>query len=93
MVEFEPPFALPELENHSRQKAPVNRQGSVTSATIDFENVRNKIQDITNLALQVYNNLLDIGVAREQARMVLPQNMYTEFYATVNLRNLPGISG
>jgi thymidylate synthase (FAD) len=29
-----------------------------------------------------------MGVAREHARMVLPQNMYTEFYATVNLRNL-----
>ena len=28
------------------------------------------------------------GVCREQARMVLPQNMYTEHYGTVNLNNL-----
>tara|TARA_A100001201_G_scaffold139295_1_gene131073 strand:- start:311 stop:538 length:228 start_codon:yes stop_codon:yes gene_type:complete len=28
------------------------------------------------------------GVCREQARMVLPQNMYTEYYGTVNLNNL-----
>ena len=35
-----------------------------------------------------YNNLLKAGVCREQARGVLPQNMYTEYYGTVNLSNL-----
>ena len=29
-----------------------------------------------------------MGIAREHARIILPQNMYTEFYGTVNLRNL-----
>ena len=28
------------------------------------------------------------GVCREQARMVLPQSMYTEYYGTCNLNNL-----
>ena len=28
------------------------------------------------------------GVCREQARGVLPQNLYTEYYGTVNLNNL-----
>ena len=28
------------------------------------------------------------GICREQARMVLPQNMYTEYYGTCNLNNL-----
>ena len=28
------------------------------------------------------------GVCREQARGVLPQNMYTEYYGTANLNNL-----
>ena len=31
-------------------------------------------------ALQTYHNLLSDGVAPEQARMVLPQSMYTEWY-------------
>ena len=35
-----------------------------------------------------FNNLLDAGVCREQARMILPQNLYTEYYGTVNLNNL-----
>jgi thymidylate synthase (FAD) len=38
--------------------------------------------------LKFYNNLIDAGVCREQARGVLPQNMYTEYYGTVNLNNL-----
>lgn len=35
----------------------------------------------------LYTSMLKAGVAREQARMVLPQNMYTEYYGTVNLHN------
>tara|TARA_A100001015_G_C14900145_1_gene676092 strand:- start:354 stop:1091 length:738 start_codon:yes stop_codon:yes gene_type:complete len=36
----------------------------------------------------LFNDLLKAGVCREQARMVLPQNLYTEYYGTVNLNNL-----
>lgn len=39
-------------------------------------------------AYEFYTFLLDSGVAREQARTVLPQCMYTEFYLTLNLRSL-----
>ena len=38
--------------------------------------------------LRLYNSLVEKGVCREQARGVLPQNMYTEYYGTVNLNNL-----
>lgn len=37
-------------------------------------------------AHSAYTELLDNGVAPELARMILPQNMYTEFYMTSNLR-------
>lgn len=33
-----------------------------------------------------YTMMLEDGVAPEQARMILPQNMYTEFYMSGNLR-------
>jgi len=39
-------------------------------------------------SLMLYGKLLDAGVCREQARGVLPQNMYTEYYGTCNLNNL-----
>ena len=39
-------------------------------------------------SLNLYNRLIKNGVCREQARGVLPQNLYTEYYGTCNLSNL-----
>ena len=39
-------------------------------------------------SVKTYEILLKEGVCREQARIVLPQNLYTEYYGTVNLNNL-----
>ena len=39
-------------------------------------------------SVDLFNALLESGVCREQARGVLPQNLYTEYYGTVNLNNL-----
>ena len=36
----------------------------------------------------LYNKLMNKGVCREQARGVLPQNLYTEYYASANLSNI-----
>jgi len=40
------------------------------------------------ISVNLYNNLMIRGVCREQARGVLPQNLYTEYYGTCNLNNL-----
>lgn len=74
-----------------RKQAKIDRQAS------DFDNKFSEEEnqmfydvflDVINFCEQKYSYLLESGVAREQARMVLPQNMYTEFYQTVNLWNL-----
>jgi len=39
-------------------------------------------------SLVLFEKLIEAGVCREQARGVLPQNLYTEYYGTVNLSNL-----
>lgn len=39
-------------------------------------------------SLNLYNKMLNEGICREQARMVLPQNLYTTYVGTVNLNNL-----
>jgi thymidylate synthase (FAD) len=39
-------------------------------------------------SLKLYKKLIDNGVCREQARMVLPQSMYTEYWCTANLLNI-----
>ena len=65
-----------------------NKQGSVFSDEINNDIAQNIVKKQTDYGLLAYNQLIEMGIAREHARMVLPQNMYTEFYATVNLRNL-----
>ena len=42
----------------------------------------------TMKSIAVFENMIERGVCREQARMILPQNLYTEYYGTVNLNNL-----
>ncbi len=40
------------------------------------------------VSLELFNDLIKAGVCREQARGVLPQNLYTQYYGTANLGNL-----
>ena len=46
------------------------------------------IKEHNRQSLLLYNKLQRAGVCREQARGVLPQNLYTEYYGTCNLSNL-----
>ena len=46
------------------------------------------IQHHHKKSLKLFHSLIEAGVCREQARGVLPQNLYTEYYGTVNLSNL-----
>ena len=39
-------------------------------------------------SLRLFESLLEAGGCREQARGVLPQNLYTQYYGTVSLHNL-----
>jgi len=39
-------------------------------------------------SMSLYKTLIDKGVCREQARGVLPQNLYTQYYGTVDIHNL-----
>jgi thymidylate synthase (FAD) len=41
--------------------------------------------DVIEHCTIIYNNMLKAGVAPEQARMVLPQSMYTSYYVTGSL--------
>jgi len=46
------------------------------------------IKKVYQLAITEYEELLDRGIARELARIVLPVGIYSEFYWTVDLHNL-----
>lgn len=63
-----------------------NRQGSVESP--DFVEPVADIAYITKCSMHIYKKLLDQGVCREQARMVLPLNTYTTVWVNADLNNL-----
>ena len=52
------------------------------------KNTTELMQIHTKSSLSLFEDMIAAGVCREQARMVLPQSMYTEYYGTVNLNNL-----
>lgn len=72
-----------------RRQSQDNKQGSVGLVTgIDVRELEEDIQEQVNISQDLYHELLEAGVCREQARMVLPQNMMVDFVAKVDLRNL-----
>lgn len=65
-----------------------NKQSSVDELT-DNDQIKASmiVQKTHSEALNAYNRLIEMGVAREIARGVLPQNTMTKFYMSGNLRN------
>ena len=51
-----------------------------------FDSIKEDYNSHLEEAVSLYTHMLAQGVAPEQARMILPQSMYTEFYMTSNLR-------
>ncbi|MGM0640028.1 MAG: FAD-dependent thymidylate synthase [Thermotogota bacterium] len=77
------------VPDHIRLQDIKNKQGSFKSNddNITKESIK-KIDKAYEEAYNVYKDLLNKGVAREMARMVLPVGQYTEFYLTANARAL-----
>lgn len=65
-----------------------NKQGSVAAVELDQAALKEEFKEHVDRALATYKKMIAAGVAREMARMVLPVNLYTEFYWTVNARAL-----
>lgn len=96
-VKFEPEFYIPDK---FRVKGDTNKQGSVfpddkwarDNGWRDLEDFNSSMSsDLTSAyetAYDRYIELMESGVANEQARMIIPVGLYTQFYWTVNLRAL-----
>ena len=85
-VDSEPEFYVPDVW---RKKADNVKQGSSDEAVehLDLHEFEDTGYYYTyyDVLLGEYIRLLDAGVAPEQARMILPQSMYTEVIMTGNL--------
>jgi thymidylate synthase (FAD) len=70
------PILNPEDQNHPK-----------FGEWIHPEYASNTIAEHHAYSLDLYNKLIGAGVCREQARGVLPQNLYTEYFFSCNLSN------
>jgi len=71
-----------------RKQSSSNRQASTNEDVEQSDVLAQIVTEHHHQSLTLYNQLLQAGVCREQARGVLPQNLYTEYYGTANLNNL-----
>lgn len=86
--ELEREFYVPELEDIRTQ---VGKPGNYTFEQAEYQTATLAIEIIAesaNTAFDAYEDMLDQGIAKEVARLVLPLNTYTEFIWTVNCRSL-----
>jgi thymidylate synthase (FAD) len=81
-------FYVPEAEDVRSQ---VGKPGAYSFEPVSdevAETTRERLQDVYETAYRTYQELVELGVARELARCALPVGAYTEFYWTVNARSL-----
>ena len=82
-VDDEPEFYTPEVW---RGRSEDKKQGSDDTVSIDVawydrdDGYNSWAEDSCFIALEAYQKMLELGVAPEQARMVLPQSTMTEWY-------------
>src|SRR6059036_3478591 len=81
-------FYVPEPEDVRTQ---VGKPGAYSFEPVSAEvaeTARNELRAVYEAAYAAYERLVELGVARELARCVMPVGTYTEFYWTVNARSL-----
>ncbi len=67
----------------------INRQGSEGQLdAVEGKRLSEREAELQDLSREVYQERLDAGVAREQARKDLPLSTYTEAYWKIDLHNL-----
>lgn len=87
-TELKDEFYIPELER-IRGQHHANKQGSGERLPESYAlDCLEEIKLSSERAFDSYTRMLSRGLARELARMVLPTNIYTSWYWTVDLRNL-----
>ncbi|MCP4726946.1 MAG: FAD-dependent thymidylate synthase [bacterium] len=76
-------------EDEWRGQATINRQGSEGNIENETGAILSKREaEIQESCREIYNERLEKGVAREQARKDLPLSTYTEAYWKIDLHNL-----
>jgi thymidylate synthase (FAD) len=79
------------VPSEERKLIQVGKAGAYTfedGTREQYQEMREAITESSMQSYQYYQQMLDAGVAREVSRMVLPVNIYSSMYVTINARSL-----
>jgi thymidylate synthase (FAD) len=83
-VDTEPECYIPN-PGELRERDTNKKQGSKSTPPVAADEAAEALRVATEASMQCYKELLEMNVAPEVARMVLPQSMFTEFIETGSL--------
>ena len=86
--ELRPVFYVPSEERNLVQVGKPGAYDFLPGTPEQTALVRDETVRASTQAFEAYQRMLDAGVAREVARIVLPLNIYSSMYVTVNARSL-----
>lgn len=81
-------FYIPEVDEIHKQHRTKKQCSDGGLELIQATTAHKIISDVSDYAYSSYLKLLNLGVSREQARMILGGNIYTQWYWKIDLRNL-----
>ena len=86
--ELRPVFYVPARDRKLVQEGKPGRYEFVDGTSEQHELVDRETRAVCEQAYGAYRRMLDAGVAREVARIVLPLTIYSSMYVTLNARSL-----
>lgn len=81
-------FYLPDVDNIRMQSKSNKQGGDQQMSMTDAQGFLDILSETCDKAYATYLDHIEKGVAREQSRMILPVNNYTEWYWKIDLHNL-----
>lgn len=86
--ELLPVFYIPSRDRHIIQVGKAGAYEFLEGTSEQYEIIESQMKQACISAYEAYQRMLEAGVAREVARMVLPVSIYSSAYVTMNARAL-----
>lgn len=87
-MELSPHFYVPDSNRKLVQVGKTGDYKFTTGTSDQSDIVDEEIKDLSQASWDAYERLLNEGITKEVSRMVLPTNVYTSWYLTINARSL-----
>jgi len=86
--ELEPVFYVPARDRAIVQVGKTGAYDFLAGDAGQYDLIDTRMREACATAYRAYKDMLDAGIAREVARMVLPVSIYSSAYVTLNARSL-----